>query len=256
MIKLGVCTEETYAAELAEIGFEYIELNLARLGKMSEEEFAKVKETIDASPIKAEAFNVMMPPGYALTGDAANIDEALEFLAVAYARAKQLGGQVVVFGSGGARRVPEGFPMDKAFDQLVDFLRRVSAMLPEGMTIVVEPLNRGETNIIHSVQEAFELAKAVDRPNIRCLGDLYHMAMEKETMAGILAAGPCLAHTHIANPDGRVYPRPEDEFEYARFFEALKSVGYQGRMSIEGRAPTGIVDDASVAWPVLDALRT
>ena len=52
-----------------------------------------------------------------------------------------------MFGSGGARRVPEGFPKEDAFEQFVEFGKRIA---PEarahGLTIAIEPLCRDETN--------------------------------------------------------------------------------------------------------------
>ena len=45
---------------------------------------------------------------------------------VAWARLARLGTQIVVFGSGGARRVPEGFSKEEAFKQLVEFGKRIA----------------------------------------------------------------------------------------------------------------------------------
>ena len=39
-------------------------------------------------------------------------------------RASQLGAKVIVFGSSGAKNVPDGFDMEKAFEQVVFVLKK------------------------------------------------------------------------------------------------------------------------------------
>lgn len=53
MIKLGICTGIEHIGELADIGFDYIELGLAHISELSDEEFEKVAQAVDASLIKA-----------------------------------------------------------------------------------------------------------------------------------------------------------------------------------------------------------
>jgi sugar phosphate isomerase/epimerase len=37
----------------------------------------------------------------------------------------------------------------------------------------------------------------------------------------------------MANPTGRVFPLKWDEYDYTKFFEDLKAIGYSGRISVE-----------------------
>jgi sugar phosphate isomerase/epimerase len=141
---------------------------------------------------------------------------------------------MVVFGSGGARRVPDGFPTDQAFQQLVEFGRRIA---PEararGITITVEPQRREETNIINSAAEGLDLVNAIGDPNFQLMIDFYHLASEKEDAAIIVRAGAHIRHLHTANPEGRVFPRTWGEYDYAPFFAALRTIGYDKRISVE-----------------------
>ena len=99
MIKLGICTGVENIGELAKIGFDYIELGLAIISELSQEEFEKVAQAVDASPIKAEAFNGMLPGTLKVVGDEVNAQAIHDYLDKAFARAKRLGGKVVVFRS-------------------------------------------------------------------------------------------------------------------------------------------------------------
>ena len=134
--------------------------------------------------------------------------------------------------------MPDGFPKDQAFAQLVAFGKRIA---PEakahGITVVIEPLRRQETNIINTAAEGFALVKAVAHPNFELLVDFYHLASEQEDPKIMVEAKDHLRHLHMANPQGRVFPLAWDEFDYAPFFATLRSIGYTGRMSIEASSP-------------------
>ena len=130
--------------------------------------------------------------------------------------------------------MPDGFPKEEAFKQLVDFGKRIA---PEaqanGITVVIEPLRRQETNIINTAGEGLALVKAVNDPNFELLIDFYHLASEKEDPAIIIEAKDHLRHLHMANPQGRVFPLTWEEFDYAPFFANLREIGYAGRISVE-----------------------
>ena len=102
-----------------------------------------------------------------------------------------------------------------------------------GITVVIEPLRRQETNIINTTRQGLELVKAVNDPNFELLIDFYHLASEKEDAAIILEAREHIRHLHMANPQGRVFPLLWEEFDYAPFFANLRQIGYAGRISIE-----------------------
>jgi len=130
--------------------------------------------------------------------------------------------------------VPEGFPKDEAFKQLVEFGRRIA---PEAqrqrITIAIEPLRRQETNIINSAAEGLDLVNAIDHPNFQLMIDFYHLASEREDPAIVLKAREHIRHLHMANPQGRVFPLAWDEYDYAPFFANLRQIGYDKRISVE-----------------------
>jgi sugar phosphate isomerase/epimerase len=153
----------------------------------------------------------------------------------ALSRLATLGTEIVVFGSGGARRVPDNFPHDQAFAQLVDFGRRAAREARANhITIAIEPLRKQETNIINTAAEGLDLVNAVGDPNFQLMIDFYHLASEHEDPAIVFKAKDHIRHLHMANPQGRVFPQAWDEFEYGPFFANLRAIGYDRRISIEG----------------------
>ncbi|HSB04133.1 MAG TPA: sugar phosphate isomerase/epimerase family protein, partial [Thermodesulfobacteriota bacterium] len=216
-----------------ESGFDYVELPLAQMMDLNDEEFFSLKERVDLSGLKCEVCNNFFPVHIRLTGNAVDYGKIEEYLDKALGRAAQLGVKVIVFGSPKSKNVPEGYPMDKAWSQLVELLRTIDPLgRAKGITIVIEPLCKLESNIINTAAEGFQLSRAVDRENIKLLVDYYHLVMEKEDPDIILSAGSYIKHVHFANPAGRGYP-VETEDGYFRFVNLLKRIGYEGRMSVE-----------------------
>lgn len=236
-MKIGVCTGTDNSGLLKKNGYEYIELGLSTIAAMTEEEFNNFKNEVKNSPLEVYAFNVLFPGSIKLTGLNVNEEAIKSYLKAALDRAKTLGGKMVVFGSGGARRYPDDFSYSDAFDQLINFLKMAGPIAEErDITIVIEPLRKAETNIINTAAEGLKLAKAVNHPNVRLLVDFYHMACENENPEIILEAGTeYIRHLHIANPAGRVWPINPEEAEYSAFFKCLKQINYNGGISIEGK---------------------
>lgn len=255
MIKLGICTGVEHIDELAKIGFDYIELGLARISELSDEEFEKVAQAVDASLIKAEAFNGMLPGTLKVVGDEVNAQAIHDYLDKAFARARRLGGRVVVFGSGRSRAVPEGFDTAKAWRQISNFLRMAERHAQESdLTIAIEPLRAGECNIMNFVSEATLMASLIQMPHIAVLGDTYHMEMGSEPFSALTMAGSLLKHVHVANVMGRKYPKEGDGEKYDELFETLRGIGYDGRVSVEGGCDD-FSRDARDAFKVLNKAR-
>jgi len=221
----------------AEIGYDYIEMPLASLSELDESEFARVKQKLAAARIACECLNVFLPSKARLTGEGIELSSLRGYVNKALARAHEIGACIVVFGSGGARKIPEGYPYEKAFGQLTDALKTISDTAEKyKIDIVIEPLNHNETNIILGMEEADRLTMAVARPNVKILLDYYHFMLESDSKEALkrLLRDKKIIHTHFAEPAGRVYPN-ENKPEYADIFSLLKSEGYDARCSIEAR---------------------
>ena len=215
--------------------FDYVELGTTEIASLSDSEFEESVERAKQVGIPTPNANLFLPATLRLTGpDAMPVDEQMAYVRKAFARLARFGVKLLCFGSGGARRVPDGFPKEEAFKQLVAFGKRIAPEAKaQGITVVIEPLRKQETNIINTTAEGLELVNAVADPNFELLVDFYHLASEKEDPTIILRARDHIRHLHMANPQGRVFPLAWDEFDYAPFFANLRQIGYAGRISIE-----------------------
>lgn len=218
-------------------GYDFAELGVGTVVNLSDDDFERVKDVIAAADTKVYAFNSFVPGSIPLTGPDVSGGQIEQYVSKAIMRVSDVGASYIVFGSGAARKIPEGFPVERAVEQLLDFLRLCERYAARyGVTIAIEPLNKGETNIINSVAEGLDLAMRADQPHIKLLADLYHMLLEHESFDIIPKAAEYLVHVHIANKQRR-YPgySAEDDEDFMPFFKALKESGYDGGISMECR---------------------
>ena len=259
MIRLGVCAKPESAALLAGLGFEYIEIGLSWLAGLSDEEFEKQLSIAKAAPIGVEAANGMVPGEVKITGPDAKEETIRAYLEKAFFRASKIGVKVVVFGSGAARGVPEGFPFGEAWRQVASFLTIAEEYCEKyDITIAIEPLRRGECNIMNLVSEGTLMSAMLNLPRIGTLGDTYHMVSCHEPYDALTKAGALLKHVHISHsigPDqGRIWPTPDDGEDYVEVFQALKAAGYEDRVSIEAGC-NDMATDGVKAFAALDGAR-
>jgi sugar phosphate isomerase/epimerase len=232
-MQFGCCcsVEQAEAARVA--GFDFLECTVRSLTPETEE-FEPILAAYQQTPLPVKAFNVFLPGDLKITGPAVDWEAVQHYVTEALLRVHRIGARTVVFGSGGARNVPEGFNPAEAEAQLVRFLQIVGAVAePLEITVVIEPLNRGESNVINDVPAGVELARAADSPAVQVLADLYHMQLEDEPLEHVQIHADWLRHVHVAD-SGRFAPGTGD-YPYERFFRLLHESGYDGMISVECR---------------------
>jgi sugar phosphate isomerase/epimerase len=234
-MRYGVCTGLENASALKAAGFDYIELAVA--GDLKPMESADptpgINQQLQKAGIPCESMNLLFSGNIKVTGPDASQERLASYMQTVGERAEKVGVKTIVFGGGGARKVPDGFPMEKAEEQILWFLKKTGDILAtHKITLALEPLNRGETNIIHLVSEGADYVRKAAHPAVKLLADAYHMALEKEPWTVLTAVGDLLVHTHLAEDKERKAPGVK-EYDYRPFLGNLKAAGYQGRVSIE-----------------------
>jgi sugar phosphate isomerase/epimerase len=244
-----------YIKILKEAGYDYVETPLAPMYAAAKAEIGDFSEALERNGIKCAAVNVLFPPDIRLTGNNSEFGKAGDYIKEIFEKTKNLKFEKVVFGSGGARRVPEDFSKEAAMEQLAGIIKDYLLPAAEkyGFTLVLEELNKGETNILNSVGECAVLIKQINNPKVKLLADLYHITLENDDLENLSAYGDMLAHCHIANAlDNRFYPHASDSLEsinlYKKFFNSLKAAGYSAGVSIEG-AIGKLTDTADIKIP-------
>ena len=236
-MKFGVCTDPKMAGALAAAGFDFIELHVQNHLKTldSEEAFVPELARLRTSALPCLAANCFLPGHLKVTGPEVNMDALAAYVDLACGRARRAGIETIVFGSGGARRIPDGFDRETAWKQLVEFGQMLGPVAQKhGVLIVVEPLNLRECNVLNAVGESAEYVRQVNHPYVRLLVDAYHWALDHDSYDDLVASLPLIRHAHISTYASRMAPGMED-CDFSTFFQALKKGGYDGPLSIESR---------------------
>jgi sugar phosphate isomerase/epimerase len=234
--QFGWCGPLARAEEFQAAGADYIEAQLVPMLLEDDACLAEAKARVRELPLPALAMSYLFPHDVRVVGDQVNearnrryFDRVVELLALA-------GSRIVVFGSGWTRNVPDGWEVERAESQFLHTLDWCArALQGSGTTLVIEPLNRKESNLCTSVSDGVRLARLLNRPEVRGLADFYHMDEEREPLATLENQGGWLAHVHLADT-GRLNPGTGEgaaAYDYPTFFTHLKNAGYSGLMSCE-----------------------
>lgn len=201
----------------------------------SDAEFeANLQKYADA-PVKIFACNSFLPKELKSVGPEHDQAAVLAYAEKVFQRARKAGVEVIVFGSGGSRRIPEGFSEKEATRQFVALGKKMGELAKKyGVIICLENLNSTETNMITTFEEAYRVAKAIDHPNFRLTVDIYHMLKENESPRVIKKAAKYIYHCDLAEKKGRTAPGVGNE-DFRPFFKVLHEIDYRGKIAIECR---------------------
>lgn len=125
-----------------------------------------------------------------------------------------------------------------------------------GVTIAVEPLNRYETSLINTVDQALEALDGLAGTALAL--DVYHMNIEETDLpAAIERAAGCIGHVQVSANDRGAPGR--DHIDWRSVLEALDRAGYTGPMVIESfTAHNAAIATAASIWrplaPTQDAI--
>jgi len=259
-MRWGCCGSIEQAAMIHGAGFDFLEINVQGVlrGDETDAAWAKIAPKVDALPLPIEAANSLVPATHPIVGPGRDIPLLTAYLKRVTQRAKQLGIQRLVFGSGGARKRPNEVDLVTANEHLREFTRIAGdACAANDIILVIEHLHRGETNTLNSLADCLNLQSEVDHPAVMMLVDSFHYGLEKETDQALLDLDGTLKHVHVAEPIGRGQPGAvaagDEPFDFDLFFSLLCKIGYNERVSIEAVWTEPIAQAGPLALALLKA---
>ncbi len=128
---------------------------------------------------------------------------------------------------------PEGQTHEQSMEYLVEAIQQCAAAA-EGTDVrfALEPMNRYETDLIHTAADGLELIKRVGADNFGLLLDTFHMNIEDADIGeSIRACGDRIFHFHVADSN-RWYPGA-GHLDFGAILGDLEDTGYQGFVSGE-----------------------
>lgn len=167
------------------------------------------------------------------------------------------GGQYLVFGAPKNRLVPPEISSAKAFDVAVSFFQDLAERTGKlGITFGIEanPAEYG-CNFCTHIADVARLLRAVDSPVIRWHLDTGEMAMNSEKLPDvILDHADLIGSAHVSEPNLGDFSNPWSG--HAAAASALRSMGYNGMLSLEMKRPSdGLVGVRTAAEFLLSTYR-
>ncbi len=213
-------------------GFDYAEVGVGMIMKLSEDDFLRLCE--DDIPLRAA--NSFIPPELKIVSDGST-DEGSPLYAYvdkAFYRMSRLGIGTVVFGSGGARRIPDGMDKEEGLSYIKKFLTMCGRLGEKhGVTLAIEPLRALECNAINYTTDGGRLVNEVSHPRVQYLADAFHMCQGDEPHNRLESATVLPVHIHVSEAPDRTYPGSHGGEYLTRFAESLQNTAYGGMISVE-----------------------
>lgn len=223
-----------------ECGADYLETGFGCLANYEEARFLECKALLESINLKCLASNSFIPGDMSLVGEKVDYFAISDYLDRGFDRAEKLGVKTIVLGSGKARSFQEGFPKEKAEEQLIYFLTEYASPRAKKINadIVLEPLRFCETSILHTVSDGVGISEKCKVDNVFTLADLYHVYGNDDSVSGIINFKGKIKHAHVAQPVSRSFPCESDDetviYIYKEFIRALSLAGCD-TCSIEAR---------------------
>lgn len=251
---IGICADPATLATLpASAGHDFVEgfTQEVLVPEQPEVEFLRRASALRHGGQVMPASNRFLPANLKVVGPIVDTARLERYGAATFRRAREIGMSLVVFGSAGARMVPEGFSAARGFEQYVESLRLLGPLASaQGVTLLVEPLNRAECNLVNTLREGAETVRRANVPGVMLLVDVFHMLRNGESPDEIAPVGPLIRHVHVAENRDRAAPGVHGD-DFRPFFRALHRVGYGGRLALE----PDWIDLPSQAGPAVAAVR-
>ncbi|EMY33731.1 xylose isomerase domain-containing protein [Arthrobacter crystallopoietes BAB-32] len=234
---------------IAALGFDAVELPLENVGDLTA---ATVREALERTGLKPFIVGAMAPGRELLLADDGTIAATQEYLGACLQLAYDVGAPAVCgpfYSHTGRLWRMDAAERTGAYRQLRENLAPLAAQAAEaGVVLGIEPLNRYETSLINTTEQALEALDPLLGNGVGLALDSYHLNIEeRSSAAAIRAAGRHLVHLQVCGND-RGAPGG-DQTDWAGLVKALDEVGYAGPLNIESfTAGNAAIATAASIW--------
>jgi len=221
------------AAKAAALGFGAIELPVENPGDWSADAAADVLREHRLAPI---VIGAMGPGRNLVAAPGSEVVATQNYLVHCLGVAERLGSPVVAgpftAATGRAWRM-DAEEREARYRELRASLAPVVRKAEDrGIRLAIEPLNRYETSLVNTVEQALEALGPLLGPGLGLALDSYHLNIEEKSIGdAIRAVGGHLAYVQVCGNDrGAV---GDDHLDWPAFLDALDDVGYAGALGLE-----------------------
>lgn len=184
--------------------------------------------------------------------DTRKVATALRYFEQCIALANDWGSPLVVgplYAPVGKPRLPTAEARREEWQRSVANLSVVAQVAAKhGVRLGLEPLNRFESDMVNTTEDALRLVRDIGHSNVGVSLDSFHMNIEEvDFCRAVESAGDRLFHLQVSDSHRGV--PGEGNSDWAGLREGLRRIGYDGRVSIESFSPDGSsLADAVCLW--------
>ena len=194
-----------------------------------------IRRTFEANALECTVCAILPPGINPISSDESTRRKAHRHLVRCIETSAEMGAALV----GGPVYAPIGYLPGRRRDQeewkwAVDCIQELGEVLDRhAITLSIEPVNRSETFLIRTAEEAGAFCDAVAHPRVGVTVDTFHANIEEKSISRSIASlGRRLKHVHISEND-RGIPGA-GHIDFAAVLAALREQKYDGYLMIEG----------------------
>lgn len=220
-----------YIDKVQKLGYDILEFQAQPLLEMTNEECRAIKKYADERGIKL-SYSLGLNPKYDISNPDREVRAGgIEYLSNIVRKIAVMEGELFSGVTYAGWGVP-GYFVDEAEKEAL-YCRSVESMKEvmkvaekEGVTVCCEAVNRFESPLINTAEEAIRYADLVDSKNIGIHLDTYHMNIEENNIGdAIRLVGKRLRHFHTGENNRNVPGR--GHLDWNEIFKALKDIDYK-----------------------------
>lgn len=245
----GAADLPAFLACLAELGFEGVDLAVRDPDTVEASSLSRILSDAGLRPVAIGTGQAFVDDGLSLSDPRAEVRQAA---------AARLRGHIELAATLGCPYVIIGLVRGRtaAADSRAGALARLQEELlglaehagHRSVRLLLEPINRYETDLVNTLDEAAKLAERI--PGVFLLADTFHMNIEERCpQAAVARHGGRIAHVHLADSN-RLAPGL-GHFPFGPWLGVLDAVGYRGWLSVEALP---VPDPVSAARQSVDYL--
>ncbi|MCF3652355.1 sugar phosphate isomerase/epimerase family protein [Synoicihabitans lomoniglobus] len=235
--------------KIAAFGFDFVEIPVEDPAAVDGD---AIRDALRETGLQAVVCAAVAGDRDLSSADPRKVQMAVSYLTDCFALARDWGCPLVagpLYAPVGKAHLPTASERQEEWDRSATNLRRVAGIAADhGVHLALEPINRFETDMINTAEDAKRLIDDIGSDVVGISLDSFHMNIEEVDWCRALAtAGDRLFHLQVSDSHRGV--PGEGNSDWAGLREGLRRIGYDGRISIESFSPDGSsLADAVCIW--------
>ncbi len=231
-----------------ELGYDGVELSLRDSDQLDQDEIIGQLQTYQLQCISFGTGQSYFTDGLSLADPDSQKQQSVRERLKAHIRfAAKLNSMVVIGSVRGVLDDSSEKKRSRSYTAAVEAVQDIASYAAEeGVVLLLEPINRYETNFLNTIQEALQFLEEVDSPQLKLLADTFHMNIEEsDLVGGLLSASHVLQHIHLVDSNRCAVGMGHIDFN--QIIKILKQMDYDGWLSAE-ILPTPDDEMAAARW--------